>query len=148
MAENDADVLGTKRKIVLSGPTKRRVDRTGLAQALGAAEVEPIKHTIDTPLGFVAVRQALLADRRSTGGRPGFADADRRKIPIPASVWRVVSDAAAEMSEPGFHPSPAQVASAILSVAVDHLTPDLRRDAKHALKASRSRRPKGQATAG
>jgi hypothetical protein len=145
-AGNDAGVLGTKRRIVLSGPTKRRVDQTGLAKALGAAEVEPIEHAADTPLGFVAVRQTLLADRRSTGGRPGFADADRRKIPIPASVWRVVSDAAADMSEPGFHPSPAQVASAILSVAVHHLTPDLRRDAKHALKASRSLRSKDQAT--
>ena len=147
MAEHPPGVPGTKRKIVPSGPTKRRVDRTGLAQALGAAVVEPMEHAVDTPLGFVAVRRALLADRRSTGGRPGFADADRRKIPVPASVWRVVSDAAAEMSEPGFHPSPAQVASAILSVAVHHLTPDLRRDAKHALKASRSLRSKGQATA-
>ncbi|HET8997473.1 MAG TPA: hypothetical protein VFN42_12470 [Acetobacteraceae bacterium] len=47
-----------------------------------------------------------------------------------------MSDAAAEMAEPGFQPSPAQVASVILSVAVRRLGPDLKRDATQALKAA------------
>jgi hypothetical protein len=70
--ENDAGVLGTKGRIVLSGPTKRRVDRTGLAQRLGAAEVGSIEHAAYTPLGFVAVRQALLAARSHS--RRGLLD--------------------------------------------------------------------------
>lgn len=109
---------GVKRRVLTTGRTKRRVDRDNLSQQLGAADVSLLRHVVDTPLGFVAVRQALLDGRRSTGGRPGFADAERRKIPVSDSVWRLVSDAAAEMAEPGFHPSPAQVASAILSIAV------------------------------
>lgn len=91
------------------GPAKRCVDWTGLAQALGAAAVTSVPNSPDTPLGFVAVRQKLTADRRSAGGRPGFADAERRKIPIPAAVWLLVSDAAVEMAAPGFHPSAARV---------------------------------------
>lgn len=125
-----------KRRTVTTGGTKRRVDRSKLQQQLDAAEVSRVRHTVDTPLGFVAVRQELLERRRSTGGRPGFADAERRKIPVADSVWRLVSDAAAEMAEPGFHPSPAQVAGAILSIAVHRVGPDLKRDARKALKAS------------
>lgn len=133
MAIPEVSPVGTKRRISLVGPVKRRVDRAGLAQALGAAVVTSVPNSPDTPLGFVAVRQKLMADRRSTGGRPGFADAERRKIPIPAAVWQLVSDAAADMAEPGFHPSAAQVASAILSVAVDRLGAGLREDARRAL---------------
>lgn len=140
MAEHEPNRSGVRRRVTVVGATKRRIDRTGLSQALGAATSASLRHTDDTPLGFVAVRQKLMNDRRSTGGRPGFADAERRKIPIPAAVWRLVADAAAEMAEPGFQPSPAQVASAILSIAVHHLNPQIQRDAKHALKASRSLR--------
>jgi hypothetical protein len=147
MAAHDRVLSGTKRRVAVTGSTKRRIDRSDLQIALGAATVAPMHHAADTPLGFAAVRQALWDNLRSTGGRPGFADAERRKIPVPASVWRLVSDAAAEMAEPGFHPSAAQVATAILSVAVQHLTPDLRREAKHALKASTNLRTQTEVAA-
>ena len=136
MATPDVSPGGTKRRISLTGAVKRRADRSGLAQALGATAVTPMPNRSETPLGFVAVRQKLMTDRRSIGGRPGFADAERRKIPIPAMVWQLVSDVAAEMAEPGFHPSAAQVASAILSVAVDRMSTELREDARRALKAT------------
>jgi hypothetical protein len=141
MAENELGRSGVRGKMTVVGPTKRRIDRTGLAQAFGAATSAALPFDNDTPLGFVDVRQKLMNDRRSTGGRPGFANAERRKIPIPAAVWRLVADAAAEMAEPGFQPSPAQVASAILSIAVHHLHPQMQQEAKHALKASGSLRP-------
>ena len=133
----DLASTAVKRRIAVSGPTKRRVDRSGLAEALGAAVTTSVQHTVDTPLGFIAIRQALMDNRRSTGGRPGFADVERRKIPVPASVWREVSEAAATLAEPGFKPSPAQVASAILSIAVRRFGPQLQHDIKHALKTSR-----------
>jgi len=148
MATGEPGRGGTKRRIALAGPTKRRVHRTGLLQALGAASANSVQSTVDTPLGFAVVRQALMANLRSTGGRPGLGDAERRKIPIPESVWRLVSDAAAQMAEPGFHPSAAQVASAILSMAVQRMDPQLQRDAKHALKPSRSLEPDGAVRAG
>lgn len=136
MQKNGRTAPGVKRRIATTGGTKRRVDRSNLQQQLGAAEVSRVQHAVDTPLGFVALRQELLESRRSTGGRPGFADAERRKIPAAESVWRLVSDAAAEMAESGFHSSPAQVASAILSVAVHRLGPDLKRDVRQTLKAA------------
>jgi hypothetical protein len=140
MQQNEPIAPGAKRRIVTIGGTKRRVDRSNLQQQLGAAISGTVLHRTDTPLGFVAVRQELIEKRRSTGGRPGFANAERRKIPVAESVWRAVSDAAAEMAEPGFRPSPAQVASAILSVAVHRLGPELKRETRHALTASRSLR--------
>lgn len=138
MTRNNDQSGRTKRRVVLTGPTKRRVDRTGLAQALGAAEIVTVTSADDTPLGFVAVRQRLMDSLRSTGGRPGIPEAERRKIPVTETVWRAIADTAAGMAEPGFHPSPAQVASVILTIAVRHLTPDLREETKHALKAARS----------
>jgi hypothetical protein len=148
MVEDLAERARTKRRIRLTGGTKRRVDRTDLGEALGATSVVAIQTGTDTPLGFVAVRQELMDKLRSIGGRPGFDGAERRKIPVTDAVWRMVIMAADEMSEPGFRPSAAQVASAILSLAVHHLTPDLQRDAKHALKASRSLRPAGKSAFG
>jgi hypothetical protein len=65
-------VCSGQSRIVLSGPTKRRVDRTDLAQRLGAAEVGSIEHAAYTALGFVAVWQALLAARSHS--RRGLLD--------------------------------------------------------------------------
>ncbi|RAI54656.1 hypothetical protein DOO78_25625 [Roseicella frigidaeris] len=106
-----------------------------LAEALGAAESVPLPSGPDTPPGFVALRQEVAKALRSTGGRPGLPDAERRKIPVTDTVWRAVSEAAKEMSKAGFHPSPAQVASVILEIAVRDM-PGLVRRAEHALRAS------------
>jgi hypothetical protein len=87
-------------------------------KAVGADETIPGPAETDTPLGFVAVRQEFVGPLRSTGGRPGFPDAERRKIPVTQPVWRIVAQATETMAGPGFHPGAAQVANAILAVAV------------------------------
>jgi hypothetical protein len=89
-------------------------------------------------LGFLAVRQELIQKLRSSGGRPGFDNADRRKIPITDPVWRIVAKAAEDMAEPGFNPTPSQVASALLSLAVRTMAPNTVHEVGHALKASRT----------
>ena len=138
MARGDAVTFARKRKLTLAGGMQRRVDPSALEKAIGAAETIPGPVQTDTPLGFVAVRQELAGTLRSTGGRPGFPDAERRKIPVAEPVWRIVARAAETMAGPGFHPSAAQVASAILAVAVRTMAPETMREAEHALRASRA----------
>jgi hypothetical protein len=138
MARSDAVTFARKRKLNLAGGMKRRIDPSVLEKAVGADETVPGPAEADTPLGFVAVRQELAGTLRSTGGRPGFSDAERRKIPVTEPVWRIVAQAAEAMAGPGFHPSAAQVASAILAVAVRTMAPETIREAEHALRASRT----------
>ena len=127
---------GMKPKISIVGNMKDRVLASAVEKALGASESTPLPFGDDTPLGFVAVRQELFSALRSTGGRPGFSDTERRKIPVTEPVWRVVSEAAERMSAPGFRPSAAQVASAILTIAVRHMAPETLQGAEDALKAT------------
>lgn len=141
MARGDTFTFQTKRKLNLTGNMKRRVDPSVLENAIGAHETVPGPAGADTPVGFVAVRQELAGALRSTGGRPGFPDAERRKIPVTEPVWRIVAQAADNMAAPGFRPSAAQVASAILSVAARAMAPEMIREAEHALRASRTFAP-------
>ncbi len=141
MAHGDAVTFARKRKVNLAGGMKRRIDPSVLEKAVGAAETIPSPAETDTPLGFVAVRQELAGTLRSTGGRPGFPDTERRKIPVTEPVWRIVAQAAETLAGPGFHPSAAQVASAILEVAVRTTAPETVREAEHALRASRAFAP-------
>jgi hypothetical protein len=145
MTRGDAVTFATKRKVNLTGRMKHRIDPSILEKAVGADETILAPTAADTPLGFVAIRQELAAALRSTGGRPGFPDAERRKIPVTEPVWRIVSHAAESMAGPGFHPSAAQVASAILAVAVRTMAPETLREAEHALRASRAFAPEREA---
>jgi hypothetical protein len=145
MAGGDAATFARKRKVNLAGSMKRRIDPSVLETAVGADETIPGPAETDTPLGFVAVRQELAGTLRSTGGRPGFPDAQRRKVPVTEPVWRIVAQAAETMAGPGFHPSAAQVASAILAVAVRTMAPETIREAEHALRASRTFAPEREA---
>ena len=145
MARGDAVTFARKRKVNLAGSMRRRVDPSVLERAVRADETVPGPAQADTPLGFVAIRQGLAGRLRSTGGRPGFADAERRKIPVIEPVWRIVAQAAEAMARPGFHPSAAQVASAILAIAVRTMAPETMREAEHALRASRAFAPAREA---
>jgi hypothetical protein len=138
MDRGNAATFARKRKVNLAGGMQRRIDPSVLENSVGAGETIPGPAQTDTPLGFVAVRQELAGALRSTGGRPGFPGAERRKIPVTEPVWRIVAHAAETMAGPGFHPSAAQVASAILAVAVRTLAPETIREAEHALRASRA----------
>lgn len=113
--------ISTKRRANITFRTKRRIGVAGMADALGAAETVPIHAGPDTPLGFVALRKEVAKALRSTGGRPGLDGTVRRKIPVTEKAWKVVSEAAEQMSDASFHPSPAQVASVMLELAVHDL---------------------------
>ena len=118
MVRNVVFTTATKRPANVAVRTKRRLAALEIGDALGASDASPMPVGPDTPLGFVALRKEVAAALRSTGGRPGLQNVERRKIPVTEAVWRVVTEAAEAMSAVGFHPSPAQVASVILEIAV------------------------------
>ena len=71
---------------------------------------------------------------RSSGGRPGLVDADRKKIPVTDEVWRVVEKIAGDLAEPGFRPSAGQVAGVLLNIATRELTPGMTSKVRQGLK--------------
>jgi hypothetical protein len=86
------------RHISLTGQAERQADRadTGkrhvrtasLAEQLGADDTIAAPAPGGSPVSFVAIREELARSRRSSGGRPGLADTDRKKIPVTDAVWR------------------------------------------------------------
>jgi hypothetical protein len=74
-----------------------------------------------SPVSFAAIREELARNRRSSGGRPGLVDADRKKIPVTDEVWHVVEKVAGRLAEPGFRPSAGQVAGVLLNIAAREL---------------------------
>jgi hypothetical protein len=123
------------RQVSLTGQAKRRVDRAdagkrhvrtaSLAEQLGADDDGVAPAPGGSPVSFVAIREELARSRRSSGGRPGLADTDRKKIPVTDEVWRVVEKIAIDLAEPGFRPSAGQVAAVLLNIAARELTPGM-----------------------
>jgi len=125
----------TNRRIVLKDTVTRRVspsdvgDRLG-AEAVGAASAPRSRFT------FAAVRQEAFQRLKSTGGRPGLEGAERKKIPLTHRDWEIVERVADHIAEPGFRPSPGQVASILLSMTLDRMNESVEAEVKRTLKAS------------
>jgi len=109
----------TVKRVQASEPTVRRLDPQAVADALGG---EACPEHIDGqpgPLTLYALRSELLRRRQSSGGRPGIAGTDfRAKIPVGDQEWHRLEIIAASLAAEGFSPSPGQVASVLLSIAL------------------------------
>jgi hypothetical protein len=78
------------------------------------------------PITFYALRQELLRRRQSSGGRPGIEGTSfRAKIPVGEPDWQRLEALAASLSAHGFAPSAGQVASVLLSIALQAVTSGL-----------------------
>ena len=115
----------TAPRIPLSDPTVRRLDAQAVAEALGAeACVEGVEGQ-PGPITLYALRSELLRRRQSHGGRPGLEGTSfRAKIPVGDQEWQRLEALAASLSAEGFSPSPGQVASVLLSIALRSVSPD------------------------
>jgi hypothetical protein len=104
--------------------TLARIEPDRVAAALGAeASRERLQSRLG-PISLLAVRQQLERRLRSTGGRPALAGAVRRtKIPLSAQQWQRLEELAVEFSGPDSAPSAGQVASVLLSLALDSVAP-------------------------
>lgn len=110
----------TYRRIVDTSATLPRIDPKIVAEALGA-EPTGIKVKVSIgPITRFAVQQELFRRLRSSGGRPGLSDVSMRaKIPVSEQQWTKLEELAAGMGESGFTPSAGQVASVLLSLAIE-----------------------------
>jgi hypothetical protein len=101
----------------------QRIDPQAVAAALGA---EPGPEHIEGqpgPFTLYALRQELLRRRHSSGGRPGIEGTSfRAKIPLAEPDWQRLESLAAALTAEGFAPSPGQVGSVLLSIALRSLT--------------------------
>lgn len=116
----------TVKRLRGSDPTVRRLDPKTVADALGG---EPCPERIEGqpgPVTLYALRQELLHRRQSSGGRPGIEGTSfRAKVPVGDQDWHRLEAIAATLSVPGFTPSPGQVASVLLSIALRSVTTDV-----------------------
>ena len=105
-------------------PSKaERVSPREVAEGLRAEEMARTEHG-GSPISMHVLRQALFSELRSTGGRPGFADVERRKVPISNAVWRAAESMAERLAGEGFRPSPAQVVSVVLTMTFRNFEAD------------------------
>ena len=71
------------------------------------------------PVSLATVRAELARTLKSTGGRPSIEGSDRRfKIPLSDTQLQALEEVAAEVSSPGFSPSPGQIASVLVSLGL------------------------------
>jgi hypothetical protein len=110
-------------RIQIAGNAQPRVDPSQVAAALGAELIPTKVDAKGGPLTVYALRAELLRRRHSSGGRPGIAGASQRvKIPLSDRDWTELEKLAALLTESGFSPSPGQIASVLLHVAIRSVT--------------------------
>lgn len=117
-------VESTVRPIRVVESTVRRIDPAEVAAALGA---EPTGDRVPAagPVTLYALRTELFRRRQSTGAPPGIAGTNQRdEIPVSDHDWARLEALATELSGPGSSPSAGQVASILLSLALDTVKPD------------------------
>lgn len=109
----------TVKRLVLVEPTVRRIDPLEVAKALGGEPTgDKIPHA--APITLYALRAELFRRRKSSGGRPGIEGADQRvKIPVSDREWTELESLATTLSSEGVSPSAGQVASVLLSMALE-----------------------------
>jgi len=117
----------TVKRIVTTPSTLQRVDPALVAAALGA---EPTGDKLPSagPLTLYALRSEVYRRRKSSGGRPGIEGTDSRaKIPVNAGEWEELEALATTLTSEGNSPSAGQVASVLLSMALESVRSETNR---------------------
>jgi hypothetical protein len=97
------------------------VDPRSVAAALDAKLVGTIPSGLSPP-ALHALRSEISSRMTSTGGRPGLAGTIRRqKIPLNDEDWTRLVRLARRLDEERLHPTPGQVASALLRISLTNL---------------------------
>jgi hypothetical protein len=123
-----------KRRVLLKDASIRHASVANLDEELGAALVGNIASKGGSPLSFVSLREEAHSRLRSTGGRPGLEGVERKKIPLTHEDWERVEQVAYNIAEPGFKPSPGQVASIMLHMMLENWDASAAAEAKRNLK--------------
>jgi hypothetical protein len=131
MAKRLRSTEPTVKRLQATEPPLRRLDQDTVAAALGG---EPGPERIEGrpgPLTLYALHQELLRRRQSSGGPPGLEGTSfRAKIPVGDQDWHRLEAIAASLAAEGFAPSPGQVASVLLSLALRSVAADPTQEAQ------------------
>jgi len=112
----------TLPQIKQTGKTLKRVDPVKLAEALGAEVVSKSAVKPHGPVSLFALRQYLLENLHSSGGRPALeSHARRQKVPMTDEIWLALSDLASILRADGISISPGQMASALIRQSLAQL---------------------------
>lgn len=122
MAHLILDIGKASPKIIDIGKADPPLDPNVVAAALGA---EPTSSVFEGPLNqspitLFQVRQALIARLESTGGQPDLSEIDRStKDSLSDQHLQDLKQIVASLSSTGLNASPGQVASVLLTLAID-----------------------------
>lgn len=114
------------RKIKDTGLIQRKVSRDKAAKALKAVGAAKINKT-GSPAALFAVRQHIMADLKSTGGRPSvIKNGERKKIPFYKEDWDALKNISRDYREKeNIKVSPGQIAAILIH---KELTAELKRE--------------------
>lgn len=71
---------------------------------------------------LLAIRDVLMDRLRSTGGRPSLAgEGSRQRVQVTAQDWQRIADIADHVEVGRHKPSPAQVASVLIHLALERI---------------------------
>jgi hypothetical protein len=131
MAGKINDIGPAERRIRIIGETYPLLDPAEVAKALGAEGPGTKLEVTLGPISLLAVRQELARRLQSSGGRPALEGVDRRaKIPISDEQWAQLEKIAAVVATPDCAPTAGQVASVLLSSALQAVAVQLSPESK------------------
>jgi hypothetical protein len=103
----------------------RRPPAIDAQDVVAAFNGRPLSMTVGStraPDMLLAVRNALMDRLRSTGGRPGLAgEGARQRVQVSAQDWQRIADIADHVEVGRHKPSPAQVASVLIHLALERI---------------------------
>lgn len=104
------------RKIKDTGLTQRKINPEKVAKAIGAEKVKVKIDTRQGPISLFTLRQFLITQLRSSGGRPSVVIKGRRnKIPFYNEDWNALKTMAKLYREKeGIKVTPGQIAAALI----------------------------------
>jgi hypothetical protein len=104
-----------------TGLAERSVNPKSVAEALDAKLVDTIPLGLAPP-ALRALRAEIASRLTSTGGWPALAGTVRRqKIPLNHDDWQRLLSLARRFDQDRIHPTPGQVASALLRISLSNL---------------------------
>lgn len=112
------------RTIKDKGTTKRLVKPKAIAKALSAEDVKVRVDTRRGPISLFYLRQFLVQNLRSTGGRPRLEGTGkkRNKVPIFTDDWEKLEELAEYYRETeGINVSSGQIASALIHAGISKI---------------------------
>ena len=122
MAKRIRDTSRALRRIKDISTSLEQLDPSRIGEALGAKPSGTQTSAGGSPIGFYALRERLLSELVSSGGRPGRRGVvQRRKIPVTEEEWNTLKEVAEMMKTAGVNAAAGQIAGVLLRQGIEQL---------------------------